>query len=253
MAVVGEVAQPVALSNRGAVTAIVASTLGWSLDFFDLLILLYVAPAVGKAFFPSDSPTLSVAAVYASFAVTLFMRPVGSALFGNYADRHGRRGAMIIAVIGVGLATAAFGLLPTIAQIGVAAPILFLMLRLLQGVFVGGVVASTHTIGTESVPAHWRGLMSGLINGGGVGMGALFASTAFFVTSLIFTGDSFDAWGWRFMFFAGILNSVFGVFIFSALEESPIWKEMDRTKLNPQAPLKTLFSRSMRPHSQAMS
>src|ERR1700730_6966185 len=162
MALVFEVVPPVTLSNRGAVTAIIASTLGWSLDFFDLLILLYVAPAVGKAFFPSDSPTLSVAAVYASFAVTLFMRPVGSALFGNYADRHGRRGAMIVAVIGVGLATAAFGLLPTIAQIGVAAPILFLILRLLQGVFVGGVVASTHTIGTESVPAHWRGLMSGL-------------------------------------------------------------------------------------------
>jgi MHS family proline/betaine transporter-like MFS transporter len=242
MAVVGEVAQPVALSNRGAVTAIVASTLGWSLDFFDLLILLYVAPAVGKAFFPSDSPTLSVAAIYASFAVTLFMRPVGSALFGNYADKHGRRGAMIIAVIGVGLATAAFGVLPTIAQIGVTAPILFLILRLLQGVFVGGVVASTHTIGTESVPPHWRGLISGFINGGGVGMGALFASIAFFVTSLIFTGDSFDAWGWRFMFFAGILNSVFGVFIFGALEESPIWKEMDRAKSKPQAPLKTLFS-----------
>jgi MFS family permease len=242
MAIVGEVAQPVALSNRGAVTAIVASTLGWSLDFFDLLILLYVAPAVGKAFFPSDSPTLSVAAIYASFAVTLFMRPVGSALFGNYADKHGRRGAKIIAVIGVGLATAAFGLLPTIAQIGVTAPILFLILRLLQGVFVGGVVASTHTIGTESVPPHWRGLISGFINGGGVGMGALFASISFFVTSLIFTGDSFDAWGWRFMFFAGILNSVFGVFIFGALEESPIWKEMDRAKLKPQAPLKTLLS-----------
>jgi MFS transporter, MHS family, proline/betaine transporter len=84
MATEFEGAQPAALSNRGAVTAIIASTLGWSLDLFDLFILLYVAPAVGKAFFPSDSPTLSVAAVYASFAVTLLMRPVGSALFGNY-------------------------------------------------------------------------------------------------------------------------------------------------------------------------
>ena len=242
MAAVFEVAQPAALSNRAAVTAIIASTLGWSLDFFDLLILLYVAPAVGKAFFPSDSPTLSVAAVYASFAVTLFMRPVGSALFGNYADRHGRRGAMIVAVIGVGLATAAFGVLPTLAQIGVAAPVLFLILRLIQGVFVGGVVASTHTIGTESVPPRWRGLMSGLIAGGGAGMGALFASIAYFVTSSIFTGDSFDAWGWRFMFFAGILSSVFGVLIFGALEESPIWKRMDRVKTIARAPLKTLFS-----------
>jgi MFS family permease len=149
---------------------------------------------------------------------------------------------MIVAVIGVGLATAAFGLLPTLAQIGVTAPLLFLLLRLLQGVFVGGVVASTHTIGTESVPPRWRGLMSGLINGGGVGLGAFFASTAFFVTSSIFTGDAFDAWGWRVMFFAGILNSVFGVLIFGALEESPIWKDMDRTKSKPQAPLKTLLS-----------
>ena len=234
--------RPIALSDRGVVTAIIASTLGWSFDMFDLFILLYVAPAVGKAFFPSDSPTLSVAAVYASFAVTLLMRPVGSALFGNYADRHGRKGAMIIAVIGVGIATAVFGLLPTLAQIGVAAPILFLALRLVQGVFVGGVVASTHTIGIESVPPRWRGLMSGLINGGGVGMGGLFASTAYFIASSIFTGDSFDAWGWRFMFFAGILSSVFGVSIFGALEESPIWKNIDRAKTTARAPLKVLFS-----------
>src|SRR5580704_2495655 len=159
MAIAFESAQPAALSNRGAVTAIIASILGWSLDLFDLFILLYVAPAIGKAFFPSDSPTLSVAAVYASFAVTLVMRPVGSALFGNYADRHGRKGAMIVAVIGVGLATAAFGLLPTLAQVGIVAPLLFLLLRLLQGIFVGGVVASSHTIGTESVAPQWRGLM----------------------------------------------------------------------------------------------
>jgi MFS family permease len=237
-----EDARPAALSNRSVATAVIASTLGWSLDFFDLLILLYVAPAVGKAFFPSDSPTLSIAAVYASFAVTLFMRPVGSALFGNYADQHGRRGAMIAAVIGVGLATAAFGLLPTLAQVGVVAPVLFLLLRLVQGIFVGGVVASTHTIGTESVPPRWRGLMSGFINGGGVGLGALFASTAFYITSSIFTGDAFDAWGWRVMFFAGIINSVFGVVIFSALEESPIWRELDRTQSQSRAPLRMLCS-----------
>jgi len=184
----------------------------------------------------------ALAPVYASFAVTLLMRPVGSALFGNYADRRGRKGAMIIAVIGVGLATAAFGVLPTLAQIGVAAPVVFLILRLTQGVFVGGVVASTHTIGTESVPPHWRGLMSGLIWGSGVGMGALLASIVYFIASSIFTGDSFDAWGWRVMFFAGILSSVFGVFIFNALEESPIWKEIGQAKAIARTPLKTLFS-----------
>jgi MFS family permease len=242
-------AETATLSNRRAITAIIASTLGLSFDLFDLFLLLYVAPAVGKAFFPSDSPTLSVAAVYASFAVTLLMRPVGAALFGNYADRHGRKGVMIIAVIGVGLATAAFGVLPTMAQIGVAAPVQFLILRLIQGVFVGGVMASTHTIGTESVPPQWRGLTSGFITGGGSGLGALLAAIAYFVTSSIFTGDSFDAWGWRFMFFAGILSSVFGVFIFNSLEESPIWKQMDRAKTMPWAPLKTLLSGPAPPRS----
>jgi MHS family proline/betaine transporter-like MFS transporter len=242
MAAAFEGAQPIALSDRRAVTAIIASAVGFSLDVFDQFILLYVAPAVGKAFFPSDSPTLSVAAVYASFAVTLLMRPVGSALFGNYADRRGRKGAMIVAVTGVGLATAAFGVLRTLAQIGVAAPVVFLILRLVQGVFVGGVMASTHTIGTESVPPHWRGLMSGLIFGSGVGMGTLFASIVYFMASSIFTGDSFDAWGWRVMSFAGILSSVFGLFIFNALEESPIWKEIGQANAIARAPLKTLFS-----------
>src|SRR3984957_18104781 len=157
------------VAGRQMRNAILASVLGWSLDLFDLFILLYVAPVVGALFFPSSVPTLSLAAVYASFAVTLLMRPVGSAVFGHYADLHGRKGAMLIAIVGVGITTAAFGLLPTMAQVGVIAPVIFLVLRLVQGVFVGGVVASTHTIGTESVPMQYRGLMSGLIGGGGAG------------------------------------------------------------------------------------
>src|ERR1700728_3452771 len=128
------------VSRRQILTAVIASALGWALDLFDLFILLYVAPIVGKLFFPSAFPTLSLAAVYASFAVTLLMRPVGSALFGSYGDRYGRRGAMIVAVVGVGIATALFRALPTIDQIGVAAPIMFIILRLIQGIFVGGVV-----------------------------------------------------------------------------------------------------------------
>src|ERR1700694_6266721 len=133
-----EPASPVA--TRQMRNAVVASLLGWSLDLFDLFILLYVAPVIGALFFPSTNATLSLAAVYASFAVTLLMRPIGSAVFGHYADVHGRKGAMMIAVVGVGVSTAGFGALPTIAQAGIAAPIMFLILRLVQGVFVGGVV-----------------------------------------------------------------------------------------------------------------
>jgi MFS transporter, MHS family, proline/betaine transporter len=232
--------------NRQATNAIVASLLGWSLDLFDLFILLYVAPVVGKLFFPSSNPTLSLAAVYASFAVTLLMRPVGSAIFGHYADLRGRKGAMLIAIIGVGISTAAFGVLPTIEQAGLIAPVIFLLLRLVQGVFVGGVVASTHTIGTESVSAKWRGAMSGLIGGGGAGIGALLSSVIFLITSSIFPGDAFAVWGWRYMFFSGLLSSLLGWFIFRGLEESPFFQEQQRLKAAakasaPVSPVKILF------------
>lgn len=233
--------------NRQMINAIVASVLGWSLDLFDLFILLYVAPVIGALFFPSAIPTVSLAAVYASFAVTLLMRPIGSALFGHYADIHGRKGAMLVAIIGVGILTAAFGVLPTIAQVGVIAPVIFLVLRLVQGVFVGGVVASTHTIGTESVVPQWRGMMSGLVGGGGAGIGALLASFIFLITSSVFPGDAFAVWGWRVMFFSGLLSSFLGWFIFKNLEESPFFKEQQRKKamahaIEPISPVKTLFS-----------
>ena len=224
---------------------------GWSLDLFDLFILLYVAPVVGQLFFPSSIPTLSLAAVYASFAVTLLMRPVGSAIFGHYADVHGRKNAMFVAIVGVGLSTAAFGVLPTIQQAGYIAPVIFLILRLVQGIFVGGVVASTHTIGTEWASPERRGAMSGLVGGGGAGIGALLASFAFLIMSSIFPGDAFAVWGWRCMFFAGLLSSMLGWFIFNNLEESPFFKEQQKRKAAgtiaaTNSPVKKLFSSDWR-------
>jgi len=236
-------------NNRHVLRAVVASCIGWSLDLFDLFILLFVAPVIGRLFFPSDNPMWSLAAVYASFGVTLLMRPLGSALFGSFADVHGRKRAMIVSMVGVGVSTALFGALPTVNTIGVGAPILFIILRLVQGVFVGGVVASTHTIGTESVAPRWRGAASGLIGGGGSGLGALLASLVFYTMSAIFPGDAFDGWGWRCMFFTGIISAVLGITIFSKLEESPMFKKMQESKKLARAkrsPIRTLFSRDYR-------
>jgi MHS family proline/betaine transporter-like MFS transporter len=236
-------------NDRHVLRAVIASCVGWSLDLYDLFILLFVAPVIGRLFFPSEHAMLSLAAVYASFGVTLLMRPLGSALFGSYADQHGRKKAMIFAMVGVGVSTAAFGALPTVATIGVAAPILFIVLRLIQGVFVGGVVAATHTIGTESVAPRWRGAVSGLIGGGGAGLGALIASLTFYVMSAIFPGDSFDEWGWRCMFFTGIISAVLGITIFAKLEESPMFKKLQEAKKKAKptrSPLKALFSRDYR-------
>lgn len=233
--------------NKQFIRATTASLLGWSFDLYDLFLLLFVAPTVGKLFFPSTNPTLSLAAVYASFAVTLLMRPLGSAIFGSYADKNGRKKAMTVAIVGVGISTACFGLLPTVEQVGVVAGIVFLVLRLIQGVFVGGVVASTHTIGTESAPPKWRGFMSGLIGGGGAGLGALFASFTFMGVTAMFPGEAFDVWGWRVMFFTAIIGSFLGLYIFRSLEESPLWiKQREENKgkehTAAKAPLKTFFT-----------
>jgi MFS transporter, MHS family, proline/betaine transporter len=240
--------ESVTVSKREVRSAMVASLLGWSFDLYDLFLLLFVAPTISVLFFPATNPTLSLAAVYASFAVTLLMRPLGSAIFGSYADKNGRKKAMIVSVVGVGVSTAAFGILPTVPQIGFMASIIFLVLRLAQGIFVGGVVASTHTIGTESAPPKWRGLMSGLIGGGGAGLGALFASIVFAIISALFPGEAFNEWGWRVLFFTGLLGAGAGLIVFRSLNESPLWAQLreEKKKTNeedavPQSPIKMLF------------
>lgn len=203
--------------------AVAFSSLGWAFDLFDLFILLYVAPILAKVFFPSGQQMLSLAGVYGAFTATLLMRPLGGYLFGAYADRNGRKRAMVVAATGVGLSTGLMGALPTVQTLGPLATVLFLSLRLVQGVFMGGMVASTHTLGTESIAPHRRGLASGIISGGGSGVGKLLASLAFLAVGALFPGPQFEIWGWRVMFFTGLFSSLLGLFVFTRLQESPMW------------------------------
>ncbi|MBX6396503.1 MAG: MFS transporter, partial [Alicyclobacillaceae bacterium] len=112
------------------------------------------------------------------------------------------------------------------------------------------VVASTHTIGTESVPPAWRGFLSGLV-GGGAGVGALLASIVYYIVSAVFPGPEFSVWGWRFMFFSGILSSMLGLYVFKTLEESPLWlqlKQTERAAGKPlKSPMRTIFSKQYLP------
>ncbi|GAW51829.1 MULTISPECIES: MFS transporter [unclassified Nocardioides] len=230
--------------SRAPLAAAFASVAGWSFDLFDLFILLYVAGPVGKQIFPAHSQTLSLAAVFASFAVSILMRPAGAAFFGELADRKGRKTIMVTVLAGVGVSTAAMGLVPTYAAIGFLSPIIFLALRIIQGLFVGGVTATTHTLGTESVAPRWRGLMSGLIGGGGAGLGAAMASVVFIVVTSIYSDAAFEAHGWRVMFFSGLLGAVLSLFVLMKVEESPLWHEQQAAaKINPAVvdPQRTRF------------
>lgn len=234
------------ISHRASFYAAFASVAGWAFDLFDLFILLYVAGTVGELIFPASSPTLSLAAVYASFAVSVLLRPAGAAIFGGVADRHGRKKTMVIVLAGVGLSTAAMGAVPTYAMAGAFAPILFLALRFVQGIFVGGVVAATHTLGTESIGPRWRGLMSGLIGGGGAGIGAALASGLFIAVSQLFPGPEFDIWGWRVMFFAGLVGAILSYFVLRGVEESPLWRANQQAQAQAGPPPKARLSDLLR-------
>lgn len=211
--------------SRSPVSAVVSSLMGWSFDLFDLLVLLYVAGPVGKQIFPVKSATLSLALVFASFGVSVLMRPGGAALFGQLTDRDGRKRMMVVVLLGVGIATGAMGLVPTYAAIGIAAPVIFILLRVVQGLFVGGVTATSHTLGTESIPERWRGLTSGLIGGGGAGIGGGLASISFILISKIFPGNAFATIGWRVMFFMGFVLSLVSLIALYRSKESPMWEE----------------------------
>ncbi len=156
------------------------------------------------------------------------------------------------AIVGVGLSTAVFGLLPTIHQVGIAAPIIFLILRLVQGLFVGGGWWRRPTL---SAPSRCRkngaAQCPASVGSGGGGIGALLASVVFLITSSIFPGELFAQWGWRFMFFSGLISSLLGWFIFKNLEESPFFQQLPGAEGTEQGeghvvPGETLFSSEYR-------
>jgi MFS transporter, MHS family, proline/betaine transporter len=238
MSAVFQEAKSTGVERRRVISAVAFSCCGWAFDLFDLFILLYIAPILAKVFFNSAQSMLSIAGVYAAFTASLLMRPVGGVLFGRYADKSGRKWAMIVAAVGVGVATALMGAIPTVEMIGIAAPIIFIALRLVQGVFMGGMVASTHTIGTETISKKWRGLASGIISGGGSGIGKLLASLTFLLVASIFPGPAFGVWGWRVMFFSGLLSSILGLLVFMTLQESPMWESIQSTKPSRAKPAK---------------
>lgn len=236
----------VPVSRRQVRSAGIASISGWAMDLYDLTIVLYVAAVIGPLLFPAGNETLQLTFVYASFAITLLFRPLGSAIFGAYADRHGRKRSMLVAVVGVGVSTALMGAVPTHEQAGLLAPVLFLALRVIQGVFVGGVVASTHTLGTETVAPEHRGLMSGIVAGGGAGLGAVLASVVYFIVSAAVPKADFAVYGWRIMFATGLITAALSLYVYRRTEESPLWKAGQARTGRRRSPIRELFGATYR-------
>ncbi len=217
------------------------SWLGWALDGYDLVLMLFVISSINQLFFPSNDPSLSLLATFGTYVVTLIMRPVGGAFFGNFGDKHGRKKAMIITITGFSLITFLTGLLPTWQSVGLLAPILLIIIRFAQGFFAGGEWGSGAVISMESSPKPMRGLLSGFVQSGFT-FGFLLASISFRLTNFAFPGDEFMEMGWRVLFFTGIIPGLVALFVRLKMDESQIWIKKVKEKKIARLPLKNVLS-----------
>jgi MFS family permease len=203
---------------------LLGSSIGTIVEWYDFFVFASAAALVfDRAFFPRAAPMVGVLLSLMTYAVGFVTRPLGGVLFGVLGDRYGRKRALVWSLLLMGLATMAVGLVPTYDAIGVAAPLLLVLLRLTQGLAVGGEVGGALLLVTESLSARRRGWWSAWPMIGGA-VGNLLSAGALAVLGLTLGDAAFAAWGWRLAFLAsGVLVGV-GIWVRSRVEESPLFR-----------------------------
>jgi MFS family permease len=210
--------------DRAHRRVIVASSLGTMFEWYDFYLYGSLAAIISKQFFVGVNETTAFIFALLAFAAGFAVRPFGALIFGRLGDLSGRKHTFLITIVIMGLATALVGLLPSYASIGVAAPIILITLRLLQGLAVGGEYGGAATYIAEHAPPGRRAYYTSWIQ---------ITATAGMVLSLIvilscrwITGPHFEAWGWRVPFLLSIILLCISVYIRLQLDESPVFQEM---------------------------
>ena len=205
-----------------------ASLIGSSIEWFDFFLYAAVASIVfNTQFFVTDDEFLSTILAYFGLALSFFIRPLGGVIFAHIGDRVGRKRTLIITLSLMGIATAGIGLLPTYASIGVAAPLLLLLFRLIQGLGIGGEWGGALLLATEYAPKHQRGLF-GSFPQMGIPIGLVLAYGFFFLLTWILPDEAFLTWGWRIPFIFSLVLVVVGLMIRKGLDETPAFQEMQK-------------------------
>ncbi len=217
--------------------AVVAGVIGNTLEWFDFAVYGYFVTTLSKLFFPSSDPIASLLAAYAAFGVGFFMRPVGSIVFGVYGDRYGRRRALSAVIFLMALSTLAIGLLPTYDQVGVAAPILLVVARLVQGLSAGGEWGGSTAYIVEYAPEGRRGFV-GSWQQVSVGGGFLLGSLSGTVLSFALSPEALTSWGWRLPFLLGIVVGGVGAYLRWRLPDTPKYTQIEEHHEVAHAPLK---------------
>jgi metabolite-proton symporter len=223
-----------------------ASFVGTAIEYYDFFIYGTAAALVfPSVFFPNLSPTVATVASLSTFAVAFFSRPVGAAVFGHFGDLLGRKRTLVATLLIMGFSTVAVGLVPGADSIGLAAPLLLLLLRLLQGFAVGGEWAGSALLSAEYAPRDQRGRY-GMFTQLGVGAGLVLGNVVFLVVNVTVgeTSPTFMSWGWRVPFLFSAVLLAIALYIRVSIEETPVF--VAQTRDVSQAPLSELFGAQLR-------
>ena len=228
-----------------------SSVIGTAVEWYDFLIYAVATALVfNKLFFPVADPALATIAAFGTYAVGFLARPLGAAIFGHLGDKHGRKAMLASTIIIMGLGTFCIGLLPTYEQIGLAAPILLVLLRFLQGIGIGGEWGGAVLMVVENAPAKKRGLFGSLVQVGNP-IGNLAALGIFAIASQMPEND-FITWGWRIPFLLSILLIGVGLFIRLRLEETPAFRQLKAKHEVARMPVVEIFTHHRRPFFTAV-
>ena len=233
-------------SVRQRRAAIMAGVIGNVLEWYDFAVYGYLVPVISQLFFPNQTPLVSLLLTFSVFGVGFVMRPVGSVVFGQYGDRHGRKRALSAVIFLMAASTFMVGLLPTYASIGVLAPLLLVVARLAQGLSGGGEWGGAAAYLVEYALPGKRGL-TGSWQQVSVGCGFLLGSlTAAVLTTWISPADML-AWGWRIPFLLGVLVGIVGAIMRWRLDDTPKFAELESHGQVASSPLREAFTTFRKP------
>src|SRR6187402_2895957 len=223
-----------------------ASLVGTTVEFFDFYIYATAAVLVfPKLFFPASDPASATLASLATFGIAFLARPIGSALFGHFGDRIGRKTTLVIALSTMGLSTFAIGALPTYGTIGVIAPLLLALCRFGQGIGLGGEWGGAVLLATENAPEGKRAWY-GMFPQFGAPIGFIFSTGVFLLLTHNLNDADFLNWGWRIPFVASALLVIVGLYVRLSLEETPAFKEAIETDKRVPVPMLTVLTKHTR-------
>lgn len=229
-------------------TVLFASLIGTTIEFFDFYIYATAAVLVfPKLFFPSSDPSTATLQSLATFAIAFIARPIGSAVFGHFGDRVGRKATLVAALLTMGISTVVIGLLPTYASIGMAAPLLLALCRFGQGLGLGGEWGGAVLLATENAPPGkraWYGMFPQL----GAPIGFIFSGGIFLLLSDTLTNEQFFNYGWRIPFLASAALVLVGLYVRLKITETPVFKQVLKNHERVEVPMFTVF----REHGRAL-